>query len=255
MNFIDTHSHLYDTAFDQDRDSIIAECKQAGVNTLLLPNINKESIPAMLQLCHTYPEMCYPMIGLHPCDVKSDYKEVLQSMFALSDQYPFIAIGEIGIDLYWDSSLLAEQKDAFAMQVDFAVRHRLPIVIHKRQSYYEVIDVLEQFKGQKLKGIFHCWSGSLDHALAVISMGFHLGIGGTVTYKSSRLDELLPHIDLQHIVLETDSPYLTPHPYRGQRNKSSYIPIIAQKIAEIKHCDIDTIANITTENAKTLFNI
>ena len=255
MNFIDTHSHLYDTAFDQDRDSIIAECKQAGVNTLLLPNINKESIPAMLQLCHTYPEMCYPMIGLHPCDVKSDYKEVLQSMFALSDQYPFIAIGEIGIDLYWDSSLLAEQKDAFAMQVDFAVRHRLPIVIHKRQSYYEVIDVLEQFKGQKLKGIFHCWSGSLDHALAVISMGFHLGIGGTVTYKSSRLDELLPHIDLQHIVLETDSPYLTPHPYRGQRNKSSYIPIIAQKIAEIKHCDIATIANITTENAKTLFNI
>ena len=255
MNFIDTHSHLYDTAFDQDRDSIIAECKQAGVNTLLLPNINKESIPAMLQLCHTYPEMCYPMIGLHPCDVKSDYKEVLQSMFALSDQYPFIAIGEIGIDLYWDSSLLAEQKDAFAMQVDFAVRHRLPIVIHKRQSYYEVIDVLEQFKGQKLKGIFHCWSGSLDHALAVISMGFHLGIGGTVTYKSSRLDELLPHIDLQHIVLETDSPYLTPHPYRGQRNKSSYIPIIAQKIAEIKHCDIATIATITTENAKKLFNI
>ena len=255
MNFIDTHSHLYDTAFDQDRNSIITECKQAGVNTLLLPNINKESIPAMLQLCHTYPEMCYPMIGLHPCDVKSDYKEVLQSMFALSDQYPFIAIGEIGIDLYWDSSLLAEQKDAFAMQVDFAVRHRLPIVIHKRQSYYEVIDVLKQFKGQKLKGIFHCWSGSLDHALAVISMGFHLGIGGTVTYKSSRLDELLPHIDLQHIVLETDSPYLTPHPYRGQRNKSSYIPIIAQKIAEIKHCDIATIANITTEHAKKLFNI
>lgn len=255
MNFIDTHTHIYDAAFDQDRDSVIAACKQAGVNTLLLPNINWDSIPAMLQLCSTYPRMCHPMLGLHPCDVKSDYKEVLQRMFALFGKHPFIAIGEIGIDLYWDTSMLAEQKEAFAMQVDFAVRHQLPLVIHKRQSYYEVIDVLEQFKGQKLRGIFHCWSGSIDHALAVIAMGFYLGIGGTVTYKSSHLDELLPHIDLQNIVLETDSPYLSPHPYRGQRNQSSYIPVIAKKIAEIKHTDIPTVADITTKNAKQLFKI
>ncbi len=253
--YIDTHSHLYEPEYDNDRDAVIEECRQNGVNTMLLPNINEDSIERMLQLCIQYPHMCYPMIGLHPCDVKQDYVEVLDRMWALYAKHNFIAIGEIGIDLYWDNSMLTEQKDAFARQVEFAIAHNMPVIIHKRQSYYEVMDVLHAYEGRPIKGIFHCYSGSIEHAKEIIDLGFLLGIGGTVTYKSSHLDEILPHIDLQHIVLETDSPYLTPHPYRGQRNKSSYIPIIAQKIAEIKQTDIATVAHITTQNAKKLFHI
>lgn len=253
--FIDTHAHIYLEDFDKDREQILEECQQTGVEKLLLPNINEESVKPMLQVCASYPDMCFPMIGLHPCDVKEDYKEVLQRMFALFSQHPFIAVGEVGIDLYWEQKYINEQKDALRIQIAFAIEHHLPVIIHKRQSYYEVMAVLDEFKGEKLSGIFHCYSGSVDHAEEIISRGFLLGFGGTTTYKSAQLDKILPYISLEHIVLETDCPYLTPVPYRGQRNKSSYIPLIAQRIADIKQVDIQTIEEATTNNAKQLFKI
>ncbi len=255
MEFIDTHSHIYLSDFDNDRAAIVEECLQKGVTHLLLPNINMDSIEPMLEVCRTFPQQCFPMLGLHPCDVFEDYKEVLQKMFALYHQYSFLAIGEVGIDLYWDKTFQEEQKDAFRMQIAFAVEHDLPIIIHKRQSYYEVMEILNEFSQNKLKGIFHCYSGSIEHAMEIIEKGFLLGIGGTVTYKNAKLDTILSDIDLKHIVLETDSPYLTPVPYRGQRNKSSYIPLIAEKLATIKQVDIETIAAITTQNAKNLFKL
>ena len=255
MKFIDTHSHLYIQDFDKDRDAVIQESLQAGVCPILLPNIDLDSMEQMLNVCKTYPDVCYPMIGLHPCDVKANYKEVLQEMFDQFDRYQFIGIGEVGIDLYWDKTFVEEQKDALRIQIRFALEHDLPVIIHKRQSYYETMEVLDEFSTEKLKGIFHCYSGSTEHAFAVIEKGFLLGIGGTLTYKTSNLNKVLPDIPLEKIVLETDSPYLTPVPYRGKRNKSSYIPIIAQKIAEIKQITIEEVANQTTKNAIELFSI
>jgi TatD DNase family protein len=193
------------------------------------------------------------MIGLHPCDVKANYREILQELTSRFDDAEFIAIGEVGIDLYWDTSYIEEQKDAFRMQIRFALEHNLPLVIHKRQSYYETMEVLNEFKDEKLKGIFHCYSGSVDHAHEIIEKGFLLGIGGTITYKTSNLDKVLPHIPLQYLVLETDAPYLTPVPYRGKRNTSSYIPLIAQRLAEIKQTTVDEVAQQTTANALKLF--
>ena len=255
MKFIDTHSHLYIQDFDADRDAVIQESLQTGVNRILLPNIDLDSMQPMLNVCKAYPDVCYPMIGLHPCDVKANYKEVLQQIFGQYDTYKFIAVGEVGIDLYWDTTFLVEQKEALRIQIRFALEHDLPIIIHKRQSYFETMEVLDEFSGEKLKGIFHCYSGSVEHAQAVIEKGFLLGIGGTITYKTANLDKVLPEIPLEKIVLETDSPYLTPVPYRGKRNKSSYIPIIAQKLAEIKQITIEEVANQTTKNAIALFSL
>jgi len=255
MQFIDTHSHFYIKDFDLDRDRAVAESIRAGVSHILLPNIDLESLPRLLDTCAAYPEICFPMLGLHPCDVKKDYKTVLEKLFDCFDNHRFIGIGEVGIDLYWDKTFLEEQKDAFRIQIAFAVERNLPIIIHKRQSYYETIAVLDEFKGEKLRGIFHCYSGSVAHAEAVIERGFLLGIGGTVTYKTSKLDEVLPHIPLEKIVLETDSPYLPPVPHRGKRNGSHYIPLIAQKIAEIKQTSIEEVAKQTTGNAKGVFGV
>lgn len=255
MKYIDTHSHLYIQDFDQDRDVVIQESLEAGVSRILLPNIDLDSMEQMLNICKTYPDICFPMIGLHPCDVKSDYKNVVEQIFNQFDTYRFVGVGEVGIDQYWDKSFIEEQKDALRIQIRFALDHNLPVIIHKRQSYYETMEILDEFSGEKLKGIFHCYSGSVEHAYAVIEKGFLLGIGGTVTYKSSNLDKVLPYIPLEKIVLETDSPYLTPVPYRGTRNKSSYIPIIAQKLAEIKQVTIEEVTNQTTKNAIELFSL
>jgi TatD DNase family protein len=255
MKFIDTHSHLYISDFDKDRDVVIQESLEAGVYRILLPNIDLDSTEQMLNVCKTYPDICFPMIGLHPCDVKADYKNVLEQIFNQFDTYRFVGVGEVGIDQYWDKSFIEEQKEALRIQIRFALDHNLPVIIHKRQSYYETMEVLNEFSGEKLKGIFHCYSGSTQHAYEVIEKGFLLGIGGTVTYKTSNLDKVLPDIPLEKIVLETDSPYLTPVPYRGTRNKSSYIPIIAQKLAEIKQITIEEVANQTTKNAIELFSL
>jgi TatD DNase family protein len=255
MEFIDTHSHLYIADFDKDRDEVIKESLDNQVSRILLPNIDLNSLQPLLDVCRIYPQICYPMIGLHPCDVKGDYKEVLQKIFDCFSQYKFIAVGEVGIDLYWDKTYIEEQKDCFRIQIQFALTHNLPVIIHKRQSYYETIAVLNEFKGEKLRGIFHCYSGSVEHAHEIIEKGFLLGIGGTVTYKTSNLDKVLPHIPLKYIVLETDAPYLTPVPYRGTRNKSAYIPVIAQRLAEIKQTTIEEVAEQTTRNAIELFSL
>ena len=253
MEFVDTHSHLYVKDFDRDRDAVVKESMNEGVSRILLPNIDLYSMQNMLTVCEAYPQICFPMIGLHPCDVKADYKDVLQQIF---DRYPlhkYIGVGEIGMDLYWDKTFVEEQKNAFRFQIQFALRHDLPIIIHKRQSYDETMAVLNEFQGEKLKGIFHCYSGNLAHAQEIIEKGFLLGIGGTVTYKTSNLDAILPDIPLKYIVLETDAPYLTPVPHRGTRNKSSYIPLIAQRIAEIKQTTTEDVATQTTQNAIELF--
>ena len=255
MEFIDTHSHFYVQDFDKDRDEIIKESLAEGVSRILLPNIDLDSMQTLLNVCETYPQTCYPMLGLHPCDVKENYKEVLQKIFDYFPHHKFIGVGEVGIDLYWDTAFINEQKEAFRFQIQFALKHNLPLIIHKRQSYNETMDVLNEFQGEKLRGIFHCYSGSLPHAEEVIEKGFFLGIGGTVTYKSSNLDTILPSIPLKHIVLETDAPYLTPNPHRGSRNKSSYIPLIAQRIAEIKQTSIAEVAAQTTKNAIELFSL
>jgi len=253
MQFIDTHSHFYVQDFDRDRDEAAAESLQAGVSHILLPNIDAESMPRLLETCTQYPDICFPMLGLHPCDVKENFQAELQKIFDYFDKYYFIGVGEIGIDLYWDKTYLEQQKEAFRLQIAFAIEHDLPIVVHKRQSYYETIAVLNEFKSEKLRGVFHCYSGSVAHAEEVMEKGFLLGIGGTVTYKSSKLDEILPYIPLEKIVLETDAPYLTPEPHRGKRNDSRYIPIIAQKIADIKQVTIEEVAGQTTRNAKEMF--
>jgi len=255
MQFIDTHSHFYVQDFDRDRDDAVAESRQAGVSHILLPNIDAASVPRMLETCAKYPDICFPMLGLHPCDVKKNYQTELQKIFEYFDTQHFIGIGEIGIDLYWEQAYLEEQKQAFRWQIAFALEHDLPLVIHKRQSYYETLAVLNEFKNEKLRGIFHCYSGSIAHAEEVIEKGFLLGIGGTVTYKSAKLDEVLPYIPLDKIVLETDAPYLSPSPHRGKRNNSHFLPLIAQKIAEIKQIDIEEVARTTTENAKKLFSL
>jgi len=255
MEFIDTHSHFYAINFDKDRNEVVKESQNQGVIRILLPNIDWDSLMPMLEVCKTYPQICHPMIGLHPCDVKKNYKEVLRKIFDCFSLYKYIGVGESGIDLYWDKTYLDEQKEAFRIQIQFALEHNLPLIVHKRQSYYETMEVLNEFQGEKLKGIFHCYSGSLEHAEEIIEKGFLLGIGGTVTYKTSNLDKILPYIPLKYIVLETDAPYLTPIPHRGERNKSSYIPIIAQRIAEIKQTNIEEVATQTTKNAVELFNL
>lgn len=253
MEFIDTHAHLYVKNFDNDRDEVIKESLEEGISRILLPNIDWDSLQDMLNVCKTYPQICYPMIGLHPCDVKENYKEVLQKIFDCFSPHIFIGVGEVGIDLYWDKTFLNEQKDAFRFQIQFALEHNLPLIVHKRQSYNETMEVLNEFKGEKLKGIFHCYSGSLAHAEEVIEKGFLLGIGGTVTYRKSTYHQILPYIPLEYIVLETDAPYLTPEPHKGTRNKSSYIPIIAQRIAIIKQITTKEVAEQTTKNAMELF--
>ena len=253
MEFIDTHCHLYLEDFDKDRDEVIKESQKSGVSHILLPNIDWESLMPMLDVCKAYPRVCYPMIGLHPCNVKADYKDVLQKIFDCFSPHIFIAVGEVGIDLYWDTTFINEQKEALRFQVQFALEHDLPLVIHKRQSYTQTMEVLNEFQGEKLKGIFHCYSGSLSHAEEVIEKGFLLGIGGTVTHKTSTLYTILPYIPLEYIVLETDAPFLAPTPHRGERNKCSYLPIIAQRIADIKQITTKEVVMQTTKNAKEMF--
>ena len=255
MEFIDTHSHLYLKDFDKDRGEIVEESVSKGVKRILLPNIDWDSLSPMLDLCKTYPKICYPMIGLHPCSVDNCFTNVLQKILDCFPQYKFIAVGEVGIDLYWDKTYINEQKEAFRTQIQFALKHDLPIIIHKRQSYYETMEVLDEFRGEKLKGIFHCYSGSPEHAKEVIEKGFLLGIGGTLTYKNSNLDTILQDIPLNYIVLETDAPFLAPVPHRGTRNKSSYIYDIAQCLANVKNISIEEVAEQTTKNAVELFSL
>jgi len=255
MIFVDTHTHLYLDEFENDRSQVIERAIDKGVKYMFLPNINSESIGGMLSLEEKYPKNCLPMMGLHPTDVKANFKDELQIIEQWLTKRKFIAIGEIGIDLYWDKTFKNEQIEAFIYQIKLAKKYKLPIVIHSRESMTEILTVLENIDTENLTGVFHCFNGTLEEAFKVIDMGFMLGIGGVVTFKNSGLDKIVSAIGIEHLVLETDAPFLTPVPFRGKRNESSYLLYIAQKIAEIKNMDIEEVARITTINATKLFNV
>ena len=256
MNFIDTHSHIYLSDFDEDRSLVVEDALKVGVQKILLPNVDSGTIDSMLRLSQSFPDNCFPMMGLHPTSVKENVEDELAIVEKLLKENTFVAIGEIGIDLYWDKTFFAEQEEAFRFQVGLAKKYNLPIVIHSRNSFEELFFLLDELYTPELKGVFHCFTGTEMQAHKIINeYGFKLGIGGVLTFKNSGLDEQIKNIDIKHLLLETDAPYLAPVPYRGKRNQPAYIPIIAQKLADIKGISIEEIAEITTQNAKELFNL
>lgn len=256
MIFIDTHTHLYLDEFSDDLNQVVEKAINKGVKYMLLPNIDSTSIEKMLKLCQTFPDNCFPMIGLHPTSVKSNFENELKIVENYLAKSNFYAIGEIGIDLYWDKTFYKEQLEAMRFQIHLAKERNLPIVIHSRNSFDEVFTVLSELKFPEMRGVFHCFSGSVDQAKKVIAeLGFKLGIGGVVTFKNSGLDKVVKEIDLKDIILETDSPFLAPMPFRGKRNESAYTIIIAEKIAAIKNIAIEEIANETTNTALELFKL
>jgi len=255
MKLIDTHTHLYLQEFDSDRDEMVRRAVSAGVEKLLMPNIDIHSVDPMLSAADRYKDICLPMIGLHPTSVREDYISQLENLENIAAGHNFIAIGEIGIDLYWNRTYLSGQLEAFRRQIAFALRSGLPVVIHSRNSIREVFSVLEEFKGEKLKGVFHVFSGDIRDAEKAIGMGFKLGIGGPVTFKNSGLEDIIKSIGPEHIILETDSPWLAPVPFRGKRNESSYICIINKKLAEVLGMSEEETAAITYENSCRLFDI
>lgn len=253
MIFIDTHTHLYDEQFSDDRTEAVQKAIDAGVSKMYLPNCNSETIEGMLQLANEFPKNCIPMMGLHPCYVKEDYNKELQIVEEHLASRKYSAVGEIGLDYYWDTSFKEQQIEAFERQIDWALDYDLPIIIHTRDSLQDGIDIVKKKQNGNLKGIFHCFGGSPEEAKQITDLGFYLGIGGVVTFKNSKLPKTLKEVDLKHIVLETDAPYLAPTPYRGKRNQSSYIPLIAEKLVDIYGTELTEIARITTENARQIF--
>ena len=257
MEFIDTHSQLYSNKCDKDRAKTINDAIKVGIKTILLPNISSHYTNRMLALCNEFPKNCFPMMGLHPCDVtKENYETEIIHIEKEIKKEDYIAIGEIGLDLYWDQSTLEIQKKAFSYQVKLAKKYQLPIAIHVRESFQEAIKIIEKLNDKDLRGVFHCFTGNKEDAKRIIKLnGFYLGIGGVLTFKNSRLEKTIKEIDLQYLILETDSPYLAPTPYRGKRNESKYIINIAEKLAETHNISIEKVAEITTANAKNLFQL
>jgi TatD DNase family protein len=254
MNLIDTHAHIYQEDFLDDIEAIMLRAKENGVSKIYLPNVDVASIKEVKDLVAKNSELFIPMMGLHPCYVKDDYKEQLSIIEKELRDSTYAAVGEIGIDLYWDKTYFAQQQDAFRTQIRWAIELNLPIIIHARDSLQEIFQILDEEHKPSLKGIFHCFGGSLEDAQKIISYGFKMGIGGTVTYKNSKLPEVLKNVDLKHIVLETDAPYLPPVPHRGQRNESSYVKLLALKLCDIYGMSLDEVANATTANANMVFN-
>jgi TatD DNase family protein len=254
MILTDTHAHLYASQFDEDRDEMIQRAFDSEIKRIFLPNIDVSSIEPMLKLAETYKGHCSPMIGLHPCSVDGQFEKTLEETEKALANHKFYAIGEIGIDLYWDKTTLPEQQTAFKIQVEWAKKLGLPIVIHCRDSFNEITEMLDKLNDESLSGIFHCFTGSLEQAEKIIGYGnFKLGVGGIVTFKNGGLAEVLPGIPLEHIVLETDAPYLSPNPYRGKRNESAYLIQIAEKLAGIYQRPLEEIAEITTQNSREIF--
>lgn len=253
MEFIDTHAHIYLEHFDKDIDNILQSAKTSMISSIFLPNIDSSSIKAMLKLEDYHPDQCRAMMGLHPCSVKEDFEKELNILESWLGRRKFAGIGETGTDLYWDKTYQEQQVDALKVQISWARDYNLPIILHSRDSLDLSIQIVESHYFSGISGIFHCFTGNLDQAKRIIDLGFHLGVGGVVTFKNSGLDTLLENIPLDSIVLETDSPYLAPVPFRGKRNEPSYIPIIANKLAEIYKIRVEEIAKITTENARKIF--
>lgn len=250
---VDTHCHLYVKEFDTDIEAVIRRATEAGVDKFYLPAIDSETHPSMLALESAYPGKCYAMIGLHPCSVKEDFRKEIDIIEALLKQRPFVAIGETGLDFYWDKTFVQQQYEALNIQLNLALQYNIPIILHTRDAMQETIDVVKKYSSRGIKGIFHCFGGTIEEANQIIEAGFYLGIGGVVTYKKSGLAEVLAQVSLKHLVLETDAPYLTPVPFRGKRNESSYLQYIANKIAEIKNVPVAEVAEVTSRNAALIF--
>lgn len=256
MHLTDTHCHLYLPEFDSDRVQMMDRAISAGVDQFFLPNVDTGTIDSMLNLCSTYRGRCFPMMGLHPCSVKENWQQEIltieENLFKRSD-IRFMGIGETGLDFYWDKTFIEAQRENFKRHIAWATELELPLIIHSRDAMDACIQMISEHKSAALRGIFHCFSGTKEQAEEIINLGFLLGIGGVVTFKNAGLDQVLESIDLRHVVLETDSPYLAPVPNRGKRNESSYLPLIAARVAAIKNSSAEEVASITSANAKQLF--
>lgn len=255
MQLIDSHTHLYAKEFADDIDVLLQKAIEVGITTFLMPNIDSEWVKAMLALAQKHPQHCFPMMGLHPCSVKADYKEELKIAERHLGEQKFYAIGEMGIDLYWDKNFIKEQDAAFEVQCRWAVDLDLPVVIHSREATDHAISLLRKLSLNNLKGVFHCFTGTTEQAKQIIDLGFMLGVGGVATYKNGGLDKVLPEISLEHIILETDAPYLAPVPHRGKRNEPAYLKVIAERVSVIYNKMFEDVAQQTTSNAKKLFNL
>jgi TatD DNase family protein len=255
MILIDSHAHVYLDEFDTDREGVMGRAGLAGVTNILMPAIDSATHQLMLDMEKAYPGMCRSMMGLHPCSVKGNFKEELEIAGRLLKNQSFIAIGEIGLDFYWDLSFRDQQYEALHRQLEWALEYKIPVSVHSRNATDECIEVIRDHQGRNLGGVFHCFSGTLEQAGRIIDMGFYLGIGGVLTFKNAGLDKVVREVDLAHIVLETDAPYLAPVPFRGKRNESSYLGYVVQKLADIKEIPVEEVAEITTANSKKIFGL
>ncbi|MDE1235519.1 TatD family hydrolase [Vibrio aestuarianus] len=252
---IDTHAHIYAAEFDNDRDEVVQRAKTQGIEKILLPNINLDSIQPMLATEAAYPNICHSMMGLHPCYVDENVEQTLTVIESWFDKHPFIAVGEIGIDLYWDKTFKAQQEKAFITQLNWAKERDLPVVIHTRDSINETLQLLAKEQDGSLAGVFHCFGGSIEEAKTINDLGFHLGLGGVSTFKNGGMDVVIPQLNLQWVILETDCPYLAPVPHRGKRNEPAYTQLVAQRVAQLTDRSLDEIQTITNLNANSLFAI
>ena len=252
---IDTHAHIYASEFDNDRDEVVKRALEQGIDKILLPNIDLESIEPMLKTEAAYPEICRSMMGLHPCYVDGNVEQTLAIIRSWFEKHNFIAVGEIGIDLYWDKTFRAEQEMAFVTQLNWAKEMNLPVVIHTRDSIEETLTLLRQEQDGSLRGVFHCFGGSVEESQAINELGFHLGLGGVSTFKNGGMDKVIPHLDMNWVILETDCPYLAPVPHRGKRNEPAYTSLVAARVAELRGESLEVIDTLTTKNAEALFNL
>jgi TatD DNase family protein len=255
MHITDSHAHLYSEQFKPDREEALHRAIAAGVTTIVMPNIDHSSIDAMLELEVEAPEICFAMMGLHPCSVGRNFEKQLYEVEEWLSKRPFAAIGEAGLDLYWDKTLLAEQQEALRIQLRLAKEYDLPIVLHTRDAFSETLELVKEAQDGTLRGVFHCFSGSPEEAEQIIALGFKMGIGGVATFKNGGADKVLPSIGLEHLLLETDCPYLAPVPYRGKRNEPSYLPLILHRVASLLGKDVAEVATVTTRNAAELFRL
>lgn len=251
--YIDTHAHLYLEQFDDDRDSVVRSAVDAGVKKIYLPNIDNTTLEAMLAMERDHTDVCVPMIGVHPCSVTDQYKEQIEFVASALERRQWAAIGEIGTDLYWDKTLKREQEASFRAQVEMAKQYNLPVVIHSRETLDWNIEIISELQDGSLTGVFHCFNGTVDQGRRIVDLNFFMGLGGVVTFKNGGMDAVVPSLSKAHCVLETDAPYLTPTPYRGKRNTSSYIPLIAERVAELWSTTVADVAEVTTTNAQRLF--
>ena len=255
MRLVDSHAHIYSEEFKEDQVAAVAKAREVGVEKIYMPNIDHTSIDAMLETEAAFPDQCIPMMGLHPTYVKKDFERELYLVEEWLNKRPFAAVGECGIDLYWDKTFFPQQQEALKVQLELSKKHKLPIVLHTRDSFDETYELVAAAQDGTLRGIFHCFSGTAEQAAKVKELNFLMGIGGVATFKNGGLDKVLPHVALEDIVLETDCPYLAPVPHRGKRNEPAYIPLVLKRVAELMHKTEDEVANTTTQNALNLFKL